>query len=506
MTIWTELSPSALSVKRALGDEVFEELARRAGGRCHLCDDALDLSTDAVEKDQIEPGKGYYAANVYLAHQSCNALRRDLPVEAARRMIRFRKFCEARSHDVSFDDVLDTYVSDPKRKQVTVELEGVFATIRFDRRREVQANVMSDPATDVRFFFCDVPVQFLHNDKAVQPRRIDWSHAWAMAQDFEVHPVHEPSSCRIDVDLNGRGKLLQFDGQHKTAAQIILGRESVEMKIYLNPPLAMIRDLIISIQNKIVKLPLQAAVAMSKLADVYREHWIQTGAETEEGFVKSYRSDQQAAAKRELFAAIYKGILDDPNSRIDAFVQKQRARRGMYPLSMNNLINLLLKQLVCQEAQNVEVGSSADLRPEEAKNVLAILNQLAEQLLLNQKWQFDRPRGVEPSGEHLKAKRFFTPGAVKGWAPLLRAAINYRLHLDLLGDEEKAKPLLRRVAADQEKLIADVVARLVEHPIWSDDKADIDGPLGENKAARTNRLFKEYAVPLHPAYVVGLPI
>ena len=74
-----QLSPSAKSIKQALGDDEFQEVARKAGGKCHLCDEALDLSTDAIEKDQVEPGKGYYSANVYLAHDSCNALRRDPP-------------------------------------------------------------------------------------------------------------------------------------------------------------------------------------------------------------------------------------------------------------------------------------------------------------------------------------------------------------------------------------------------------------------------------------------
>lgn len=508
MTLEQQLSASAASIRRRYGDEVFTELKLKAGATCYLCEEPMDLTIGQIVVDHVDPTGGDAVSNLYLAHTPCNALKKDLPLDAAKRMIKFRNFCESRSNNVTFDDILDAYVSDPKRQVVTIQhLELNRALIKF-RNEETSVNLMTDPATGVRFFFSDVPVSFILNDTEVQPRSIDWRHAWLMAQDFENHPVHEPSSCRINLDPNnGRGQLLQFDGQHKTAAQIILGRKTVQTKIYISPSLPMIRDLIFSVQNKIRKVPLQTAIAISKLADIYRNHWEQSGARTEAEFIKSYRSDQQADAKKQLMAAIYHVIIDDDNNGMKQFVQTQRARRGTYPISMNNLTNLILRELVCQEYQQTEVGSSEDLRvPEEAKNVMVILNLLTDLLLSNDKWEFSRPKGSTPSRDHLKAERFFTPGAVKYWAPTLKRAINNRLGLDLRGPDEAAKTLLRKLSPEQVEDIRKIVKRLVEHPIWTDDRTpNIDGMLRENRPATSTRLFtREYPKRLDAAYLVGL--
>ena len=505
MTTEAQLSPTATRMRQRWGAEVFDELVLKAGSTCYLCEESMDIGTDPVEVDHVDPHGSDEVANLHIAHGPCNSLKSDLPVDAAKRMIKFRKFCERKAHNVSFDDVLDAYLPDPKRQPVVMHIEGDIVRISFQGQKST-ANLMTDPATGVRFFFCDVPVSFICNDADVQPRKIDWSHAWSMAQDFENHPVHEPSSCRIDLDQNGRGRLGQFDGQHKTTAQIILGRKSVQTEVYISPSLLMIRDLIVSIQNKIRKLPLQAAIAITKLADVCRDHWEKSGAKSESEFIKSYRSDQQANAKKQLIAAIYQAIIDDSDNQIDDYVQKQRARRGTDPISMNNLTNIIFRQLVCQEPQKVEVGSPADMRGEEAKNVIVILNQLTQMLLSDGKWESGRPRGAQPSRDHRKAQRFFTPGAVRYWAPTLKRAINNRLGLSLGAPEEESKPLLRQLSPDQRDDIAKIIRRLVEHPVWVDDVTpNIDGTLNENSYKTSARLFLEqYPIRLDVGYLVGL--
>jgi len=307
------------------------------------------------------------------------------------------------------------------------------------------------------------------------------------------------------TERSGMVRLKQFDGQHKTAAQIIMGRIKIQTKIYLDPPLPLTKSLIVSVQNKIVKLPLEISIALTKMSDVYRDHWEQGEFTTESDFIKSYRSDQQAGAKRELFSSLYKSILDNPNDKITSFVQPRKARRGAYPLSMNNLINLILKELLCHQPLTFQVGTPEDLRPEETANIVEVLNQLSEELLLDQKWQFERPKGAEPSRDHFKAQRFFTPGAVRYWAPLLKQAISYAQNLHLTNEMDR--PLLRKLDDQGRELIRLVVKRLCEHPVWTDRQhALVDGMLRENRPATSKELFeKKYEPALTVAYLMGVP-
>lgn len=495
-------SRSVETIRRELGNAVFGELVQKASGQCYLCEQVLDLAVDEVQKDHVDPNGLTVSDNLYLAHRSCNALKRDLPVIEAKQMIRFKRFCEAKKHEVTFDDVLNEYVPTEKRQPVKVLVADDIVTLQFSTTDEAKAKLMTDPTTRVKYFFLEVPITHISNDSEVQPRKIKWDHAWKLAQDFAVHPVHEPSSCRLVKDT---GRLLQFDGQHKTAAQIIMGRTKIQTKVYLDPRVSLIRSLIVSIQSKIVKLPLETSIAITKLSDVYRDMWQQGDFVSEADFIKSFRSDQQAAAKKELVAALYKAILDNPDAKIMQFVQRRQARRGTHPLSVNNLTTLILKELVCAKPLSLQVGSPEDLRPAETENIVEILNQIAQELLMDQKWQFERAKGSAAARDHLKAVRFFAPGAVKYWGPLLKQAIGYKLDLHL--KNELDRPLLRKLADQERTVIRNIVKRLCEHPVWTDrQNPSIEGMLRENSPATSKELFeRKYQPALNVAYLLGIP-
>src|SRR3989338_8982048 len=99
MTTAEVYSNSVKRLRDELGEPLFRELVQKASGTCYLCEGPMDLSRDDVQKDHVDPKGQTVARNLYLAHRSCNALKRDLPAEDAKRMIRFRKFCESKSHD-----------------------------------------------------------------------------------------------------------------------------------------------------------------------------------------------------------------------------------------------------------------------------------------------------------------------------------------------------------------------------------------------------------------------
>ena len=75
-------------------------------------------------------------------------------------------------------------------------------------------------------------------------RMIIEKHVRNLALDFNEEPVHEPSNCRLVHTSGNFYNLLQFDGQHKTTAQIILERETVPMKIYSGATIDQINQLV----------------------------------------------------------------------------------------------------------------------------------------------------------------------------------------------------------------------------------------------------------------------
>jgi len=487
-------------------EATWRELVAKSGGVCQLCEDPIDVESGDVIIEHKDNKGETEISNLYIAHRSCNSLKQDLPYSEAKLMIKFKKFCESKGYNISFDDILDKYVGEASRKPVKIILENNKATLVFSNENRVEANLLVDPATQTKYFFTEVPVEYIHNDAEVQPRRIDWRHTWAMAIDFQKHPVHEPSSCRIELGSNQVGKLLQFDGQHKTTAQILLGRESVPTKIYFDPDIPMVKDLIIAIQNRIKKMSLAPAIHLEKMSSVHLDKLQASGAASERDFVELYLLRDRPNTKKEIFSSIYKNILSDSNNRFTKYIQPEGIRGGKYPLSMNLTLNHILKFLVCQELQTVQIGSPHDYRVNECENIVFILNIIADELLEEGKWLLNI-QSQEPSTDYMKAKRFFRSGAVRYWDDVLRSAISNRL--TLLEKIDQSRLLLRPLIDHQRDLIRDVVVRLANHPIWTDNEGTIDSKLNENNKETSETLFSKgssegYRIPLNVAYLLNI--
>ncbi len=487
-------------------EAIWQELVAKSGGVCQLCEDPIAVDSDDIIIEHKDNKGKTEISNLYIAHRSCNSLKRDLPYSEAKLMIKFKKFCESRGYNISFDDILDKYVGVKNRRLVKIILNDNKATLIFSDESRVEANMLVDPATQTRYFFAEVPIEYIHNDTQVQPRRINWNHTWIMALDFQEHPVHEPSSCRVQLDDNQVGKLLQFDGQHKTTAQILLGRKTIQTKIYIDPDVTMVKDLIITIQNRIKKMSLAPAIHLEKMSSVQLEKFQASGAASEQAFVETYLLRDRPNAKKGIFFSIYKNILSNSNNRFEKYMQPEGSRGGKYPLSMNLTLNRILKFLVCQDLETVQIGSPQDFRVNECENVVFVLNVLADELLEEGKWPLNT-QSQESSTDYMKAKRFFRSGAVRYWNDALRRAIIQRLNL--LEKVDQSRFLLRPLTDHQKDLIQNVVVRLANHPIWTDNDGTIDGKLNENNRETSETLFRAgsplgYKIPLTVAYLLGV--
>lgn len=70
------------------------------------------------------------------------------------------------------------------------------------------------PITKWNYFYAALPVEYLENDKELQPRAIRGSNLWSLYRHFQINTQLAPSICRTDDNQN----VLLFDGQHKAAA------------------------------------------------------------------------------------------------------------------------------------------------------------------------------------------------------------------------------------------------------------------------------------------------
>jgi len=304
-----------------------EVLWDKSAGVCALCGTPLDLtSKDSVVPDhRIPEAKGGVTtlANLYLAHRTCNSSRQHLDFAVAQPLAKFQSIASARGF-VDFDGVLDTFVPGGRKPIAFEFISESLARVGFGQDF-FDIQVWRDPATTVQYFFLDVPVAYVLNDKDIQPRRIIPNHVRRLALDFLERPVHEPGNCRLVLDGKA-ARLLQFDGQHKATAQILVGREALQMKVYVNPSIDMLQSLVIKIQQEIKKQPLTKSDTLAKINDVMQRYLDgysppKGAVRTEVGLIQSQAKDQQKVVRSLYFDDIMGIVFFDPDNKISGIIR-----------------------------------------------------------------------------------------------------------------------------------------------------------------------------------------
>ena len=301
----------------------------KSDGRCALCGELLPLDASEIEADHRIPRSGdgpTQLTNLFLAHRYCNRRRGNLPFEIGAKMASFFAWAE-RMEEIDFGDVLSEYVPD-HGKLPAYKADSESGQLDFGEVTR-SAELFIDPATLTKYFFTLVPTSYILNDSDSQPRHIFPDHVRALAQDFLRHPVHEPSNVRLVDAGKGRVQLLQFDGQHKTTAQILMGRTEVPIKVYVRPDFAMLQELVIAIQQGIKKRPLSTSDTLRKLGDVMRdllEKYVAPsgGHRSEQGLISAQPADRRREVKRIFLQDCMRGILMDEECELKDHISAGR--------------------------------------------------------------------------------------------------------------------------------------------------------------------------------------
>lgn len=434
-----------------------QELWNKSKGICALCGGALDSDPELNVADHRIPmaddADGTVINNLYLAHLSCNASRKDLPFDIAQPIVKFKVLGEQKK-SVTFDDVLSAFVPGSKQA-VKVSRAGDEITLEFGAAK-CTASVSIDPATGTEYFFVEAPFTHIFNDTKIQPRLINYSHVRKLALDFISRPVHEPSNCRLVYHGESACNLLQFDGQHKSTAQILLSRKTGSFKIYVSPDQAMLQQLVVKIQQEIKKQPLTKSDTLAKLGDVISSilEEYKDSPRTEAGFVKSRPRAEQKTVRDMYYKELQRLVFfDDENELSPLF------KPGVpdAPSTDRVIIEKIIAPLIHNSLLEVDMDSDKQ-RDQERNNIILILNRVRSNMI---------PTNI--STDELQRRRnsvFFQQGAISWWmGDVLIPALRYALF-----KLQATKPLLTDVLDQEtESKIVSLVDALCAWDVWSTD-------------------------------------
>lgn len=88
----------------------------------------------------------------------------------------------------------------------------------------------------MEYFFALVPLKYIHQDDVIDPRSIESSVRGLIEEFLKERPQLHVGLAWWTPDGDATGPLKLFDGQHKAAAQILLGVEHLPVRVFVEPP------------------------------------------------------------------------------------------------------------------------------------------------------------------------------------------------------------------------------------------------------------------------------
>jgi len=477
-----------MNEKRQLSEAEKQKILAQHGRKCFVDGEPIS-DNEPIEFHHI---KAFNIAPVCKRHHRTIG---TMSLQEYRDKIKLAKFFE--SEEPKYLDDLIRYKNKHYGERLNYEIKKEHISLYYkDSKHDFP--LYTCPTTNWKYFYGTLPVEFIGNDRELQPRPLREPNLWKLYRHFQINTQISPSICRIDDN----GNLLLFDGQHKAASQIWAGRSMIECKVYINPDKRTLKETNLDAHGTYRQMSFYSHELMQKYADIFGEDWTEymdtKGEKSELGFYNFlFHSKQKswAQAKNEIALASYKEIINNKLNKLSKYLsEKHRGRKQ--PLTFSRLKKTFFQYMLVPPPVNDEFESNTNFRKDERRNLVKLMSIIAEEGLEG-KWAPERADAA-----HKKAERIFSAGAIRAWCILLRDIIN--AHLRNYTDEQRAHFFYRFIPDEEFEYFRQFTKKIFEHKIWDDPdpSGEIAARLAKDDATTAKSLFDEK--DLNVQWVLGV--
>lgn len=227
--------------------ELVTQLHELQEGNCFICNKDIDLQLHNPEIDHIEPtssGGKDGPDNFALTHPECNRTKLASHLRVARVLASFADLSErvssSSNRSATLHDVLVEHGGSRFRLPVVLGKSSIKISMPdVDRSDVIELPVYADRLSTFSSVFVNLPIEYIHHDDEINPRAIG-SNLRKLVEEFHRGlPQLHVSLGWIDASgsCDNRLTVKIFDGQHKAAAQVLLGIRELPVRLFINPDL-----------------------------------------------------------------------------------------------------------------------------------------------------------------------------------------------------------------------------------------------------------------------------
>ena len=451
---------------------------------CFICGESItEAEIKELQFDHIK-ALGADGSNDLLnyagTHKKCHGPKGIKSLEQYKEEIRLTKEF---GYLLQFTDVSRKF--NPNNEKIKFEIDYEKREITFNNGQKAILNRC--PNTNLWFFYCNIPREYLDSDVEVQPRGLDQKRLRNLTFSLRGNFQLSPTVCRLITKDN---KIKVFDGQHKATAQAIGNQnKQIDCKVFIDPPLEMVRRVVIEGHGTLRQQEFKTAELYKKINNNFKEElkkWQQDHPDKpiSEADLPQALSKSKQEAEKIVLASITESIYEDSNCEITEFISEER-RPGKKALSYD-MFAWWVKLLVLKPLISESMESEKNFREDERTNIIRLFNFVTQYFLSN-RWNPDNPNSVE----HKKTKRLFYRAAFREWVKLVNETLRGLLYV-----RTNEAIFFRNIKAEDWEKIEGVCRKLYEHPIWMDPNPQIEAILNSNVQNSVETLFKEQQLDL----------
>lgn len=433
-------------------EKLVKQLLEQQNKRCFICGEEIDpaLHRDNFEIDHIEAlsvGGKDEPGNFAITHLSCNRSKQASDLRVARVLAFFEKIKEKYNNKgpnhPNLGDLLEEFNGAKYEIHININGSNVEYTLpEVGKNQKSLVPLLFDDLSRLKYFFIKLPIEYLFHDERINPRAIGGNLNKLVEEFFKKRPQLHISLAWLKIE-NNKGKIRIFDGQHKAAAQILLGVKELPVRVFLNPDVDLLTTTNTNAGTTLRQIAFDKSVQRHLGSTLYLERIrrYQTAlgkSEDDYNFsekdLMSFFKGEHREIKRYILDDVRNSITHHPDNRLKDFIDFG-GRGKEKPLSYSSIEKTFYSFFIYQDLLDIPMGYKVEIgenpRYLEKEQIVNLMNIIADEIYIGKfdtdlgTYQIEKrlQKGESIPEDHLCAFRMSKEEVLYNWLDVIRKII-----------------------------------------------------------------------------------